>query len=562
MQTGDFTDAAGSLLQAAAQLAERSGHAEVDPVHLAAALFDTAGGGNSVGARLCARVQGVAVDGLQRGLRRLLLKRPAQSPAPDQVSASAALTRQLNKARDVAKANGDALVAVDHFVPPLYDDKAVAAALQQAGLMRDKALAALEAMRGGSKVTSRSAEDSYEALSKYGVDLVAQAGEGKLDPVIGRDEEIRRMIQILSRRTKNNPVLVGEPGVGKTAIVEGLANRIVRGDVPESLQGCTLRTLDMGALVAGAKYRGEFEERLRAVLEEVKRADGQICLFIDEIHLVLGAGKSDGAMDAAQLLKPMLARGELRLIGATTLDEYRQHVEKDAAFERRFQQVLVREPSVESTISILRGLKDRYEAHHGVRIEDATLIAAAHLSDRYVSQRFLPDKAIDLIDEAAAARRVQLDSRPEELDRMERRVLQLEIEATALAKEKDKASKVRLQEARREAQNLREQLAPLRERWEGEKSKAEHLGRIKEKLDSLRQKAAVAERQGDYDRAADLRYGAIPETEAELQRLQAAEEARQTAARAGGGGGSPGTPSDRSTSRPSSPAGRGSPSSG
>jgi len=339
------------------------------------------------------------------------------------------------------------------------------------------------------------------------------------------------VIQILSRRTKNNPCLVGEPGVGKTAVVEGLANRILAGDVPETLKGVALRTLDMSALVAGAKYRGEFEERLRAVLDEVKAAEGRIILFVDEIHLVLGAGKSDGAMDAANIMKPMLARGELRMIGATTLDEYRQHIEKDSAFERRFQRVTINEPTVDATVSILRGLTDRYEAHHGIRISDAALVAAAQLSDRYITNRFLPDKAIDLIDEAAATKRTALDSRPEKIDQLERRILQLEIEATALGREKDKASKKRKDDIKNEIANLREELAPLNSKWESDRGRAEELKTTKERLASLETKALNAERMGDYEKAADLKYGAIPDLKAHLERVRREEEERKAAAK-------------------------------
>jgi len=409
----------------------------------------------------------------------------------------------------------------------LYDhDKVVKGVLDDSGLTLKNVRLILEDMRGGRKVKSTSAEQTFEALEKYGVDLVKQANDGLLDPVIGRDEEIRRVIQILCRRTKNNPCLIGEPGVGKTAIVEGLARRIMEGDVPDTLRNITLRTLDMGALVAGAKFRGEFEERLRAVLDECKAAEGKIILFVDEVHLVLGAGKADGAMDAANLLKPMLGRGELRMIGATTLDEYRQHIEKDAAFERRFQKVLVNEPSVEATISILRGLSDRYEAHHGVHISDAALIAAAKLSDRYITHRFLPDKAIDLMDEACANIRVQLDSRPEEIDKLERKILQLEIEATALGREKDLASKERKKIVRKEIDNLKEELRPLKEKWDADKGRSEEIKSIREKLTTLEAKAAAAERIGDYEKAADLKYGAIPDLLSHLEKIQKDEADR------------------------------------
>jgi ATP-dependent Clp protease ATP-binding subunit ClpB len=443
---------------------------------------------------------------------------------------SSSLNQLIQRASNVAKANGDTLVALDHLVICLYDssDSSVKNVLVEAGLSKKIATKTLEEMRGGRKVTSASAEQSYEALDKYGIDLIQAAEDGKLDPVIGRDEEIRRVIQILCRRTKNNPCLVGEPGVGKTAIVEGLARRILEGDVPETLRDIALRTLDMGALVAGAKYRGEFEERLKAVLDECKAANGRIILFVDEVHLVLGAGKGDGAMDAANLLKPMLARGELRMVGATTLEEYRKHIEKDSAFERRFQQVLVKEPSVESTISILRGLTDKYEAHHGVRISDAALITAAQLSDRYITHRFLPDKAIDLVDEAAATRRVQLDSRPEKIDRLERKILQLQIESTALGREKDKASKTRRDSVITEIENLKEELRPLQEKWNADRGRADEIKTIKEKLANLENKAAAAERVGDYEKAADLKYGAIPDLRNHLTNITKMEDLRKS----------------------------------
>jgi ATP-dependent Clp protease ATP-binding subunit ClpB len=446
------TDATATALQEAMSLARENGHSVCEPMHLASVLFAK---DDSLGARVVTKVDmdsaerndkdtvtHIDVNQIRRSLQRQLLKKPSQTPPPLEASMGSSLQSLIQNAIKLAKANGDSLVALDHLLIALYYDsdtssnnKVVRGLLEEAGLTKKHVEPILKDMRGGRKVTSTSAEQSYEALEKYGVDLVQQAVDGKLDPVIGRDDEIRRVIQILCRRTKNNPCLVGEPGVGKTAIVEGLARRIMEGDVPDTLRGVALRTLDMGALVAGAKHRGEFEERLRAVLDECKAAEGRIVLFVDEVHLVLGAGKSaDGAMDAANLLKPMLARGELRMIGATTLDEYRLHIEKDSAFERRFQKVLVNEPTVEATISILRGLSDRYEAHHGVRISDGALIAAAKLSSRYIPQRFLPDKAIDLVDEACATRRVQLDSRPKQIDQLERKILQLEIEAAALGR--------------------------------------------------------------------------------------------------------------------------------
>lgn len=526
-----MTDATAKLLQEALTIACNNGHAICEPLHLASALFSKDDG---IGARVCLKISSepssnnnIDVNQIRRALNRALLKKPSQTPAPSEASPSSAFSKIMSHASKSAKANGDALVALDHILSALYTDKYTCAELEQNGLTKKLVSKVLTDMRGGRKVTSTSAEESYEALEKYGINLVQAAEEGKLDPVIGRDEEIRRVIQILSRRTKNNPCLIGEPGVGKTAIVEGLARRIVEGDVPETLRGIALRTLDMGALVAGAKYRGEFEERLRAVLDECKQAEGRIILFVDEVHLVLGAGKSDGAMDAANLLKPMLARGELRMVGATTLEEYRQHIEKDSAFERRFQQVKVKEPSVEATISILRGLTDRYEAHHGVRITDAALMAAAQLSDRYITGRFLPDKAIDLVDEAAAARRVQLDSRPEEIDVLERKILQLQIEATALAREKDKGSKGRLKSVREDVANLREQLEPLNAKWQADRGRAEELKKVKEKLAALHVKAQAAERVGDYEKAADLKYGAIPDLEAHLNKISQEEDARK-----------------------------------
>ena len=383
-------------------------------------------------------------------------------------------------------------------------------------------------MRGNRRVTTEDPEEQYQALEKYATDLTARAREGKIDPVIGRDQEIRRVVQVLSRRTKNNPVLIGEPGVGKTAIVEGLARRIVAGDVPESLKGKTLMSLDLGSMVAGAKYRGEFEERLKAVLDEIKESDGQIVTFIDEIHTIVGAGATgEGSMDAGNMIKPMLARGELRLVGATTLDEYRKYIEKDAALERRFQQVFVGEPSVEDTIGILRGLKERYEVHHGVRITDSALVAAATLSDRYITSRFLPDKAIDLVDEAASRLRMEIDSSPEEIDSAERIVRRLEIEKMALEKETDVASRDRLEKLREELANERETLTQLKTRWQNEKSSIDDVRVVREELDQLRTESDKAEREGDYGRVAELRYGRIPELEKQLAEAESAVEESQ-----------------------------------
>lgn len=530
MSERTMTDATAVALQEATTLARDNGHSLVEPIHLAIVLFNR---DDSIGARVCIRSESssstiVDVHVIRRALQRLLLKKPSQIPSPAEASLSSSLGQLIKRATAAAKANSDALVALDHLFISLYDDSELKDELVKNGLPKKLVTKTLETIRGGGKVTSASAEDSYEALNKYGIDLIKSAEEGKLDPMIGRDDEIRRTIQILCRRTKNNPCLVGEPGVGKTAIVEGLARRILEGDVPETLKGIALRTLDMGSLVAGAKFRGEFEERLKAVLDECKAAKGRIILFVDEVHLVLGAGKSDGAMDAANILKPMLARGELRMIGATTLEEHRQYIEKDSAFERRFQQVLVSEPSVEATISILRGLSDRYEAHHGVRISDAALITAAELSDRYITQRFLPDKAIDLMDEAAATRRVQLDSRPEQIDVLERKILQLQIESTALGREKDKASKNRLKHAQQEISNLKEELCPLKEKWEADRGRAGEIKNVKEKLSNLENKAASAERMGDYEKAADLKYGAIPDLKGHLDKIIKKEDERKS----------------------------------
>jgi ATP-dependent Clp protease ATP-binding subunit ClpB len=521
-----ITDATSKIIEATMKLARDNGHSQAEPVHLAVALFQADDG---IGSRICTRSQSGDINLIRRNLQKLLLGKPSQTPAPLEASPSSALSQLLQRATKAAKSNGDTLIALDHLLMALYEDRQVKDALQQGGLTQKLAQTTVDELRGGRKVTSASAEESYEALEKYGINLLELAEEGKLDPVIGRDEEIRRLIQIISRRTKNNPVLVGEPGTGKTSIVEGLARRIVEGDVPESLKGSHLRTLDMGALVAGAKYRGEFEERLRAVLDEVKRAQGTMVLFVDEIHLVLGAGKTDGAMDAANLLKPMLARGELRMIGATTLEEYRQHIEKDSAFERRFQQVTVKEPGVPDTISMLRGLVDRYEAHHGVRIADNALVAAAQLSDRYINHRFNPDKSIDLIDEAAARKRTMLDSRPERIDQLERQIMQLEIESTALGREKDKESKRRRNTIKGEIANLKEELAPLNERWQADRGRADELKQVKEKLATLEAKAASAERMGDFEKAADLTYGAIPDLKAHLQRIEEEEKKRKSA---------------------------------
>ncbi|MGZ3529288.1 MAG: ATP-dependent chaperone ClpB [Vulcanimicrobiaceae bacterium] len=448
------------------------------------------------------------------------------------VSLSPELARMMSVAENESKALQDDYVSVEHLLLAMAESRGEAGrVLDESGLTKDKLLAALRSVRGNQRVTTRDPEGTYRSLERYGRDLTLEAERGKLDPVIGRDDEIRRIIQVLSRRTKNNPVLIGDPGVGKTAIVEGLAQRIVRGDVPEGLKDRRIVALDMGALIAGAKYRGEFEERLKAVLKDVQKAEGTIVLFVDELHTVVGAGKGEGSMDAGNLLKPMLARGELHMIGATTLDEYRKYVEKDAALERRFQPVAVDQPGVEDTISILRGLKEKYEAHHGVRIKDSALVAAAVMSNRYISDRFLPDKAIDLIDEAAAKLRTEIDSMPQELDELTRRVMQLEIEREALRKESDSASKRRLEKLESEIAELKGDQERLRKQWQSEKSAAVRMRELREQIDQTKVQIEQAERQYDLNRAAELRYGKLADVEKQLR----AEEDRLHAERNGSG---------------------------
>ncbi|HEX4690317.1 MAG TPA: Clp protease N-terminal domain-containing protein, partial [Solirubrobacteraceae bacterium] len=500
----------------------RYGHTEVDSEHVLLALLEDPDG--LIG-RLLTRLD---VDGaaVRAAVERELERRPrvTGAGASGQVYVSRALTQVLDAAEQEAQRLKDDYVSVEHVLLAMIETGGGTGAgrvLREHGITRERFLEVLTEVRGSQRVTSDIPETAYEALEKYGRDLVEEARRGRMDPVIGRDEEIRRVIQILSRKTKNNPVLIGDPGVGKTAIVEGLAQRIVRGDVPEGLRDKTVFALDMGSLVAGAKYRGEFEERLKAVLQEVKAAEGRILLFIDELHTVVGAGAAEGAMDAGNLLKPMLARGELHCIGATTLDEYRRHIEKDAALERRFQPVLVAEPSVEDTISILRGLRERFEVHHGVRIQDAALVAAATLSHRYISDRFLPDKAIDLVDEACAVIRTEIDSMPQELDAITRRVMRLEVEETALEKESDAASRARLEALRRELADLRAQADAMTAQWEAERQAIKRLQALRSELEQVRRDIDAAERGYDLNRAAELRHGKLPELE---RRLQAEEE--------------------------------------
>jgi ATP-dependent Clp protease ATP-binding subunit ClpB len=531
MDPSHLTQKSQEALHDAQTKALRYGHTEVDGEHLLLALLDQPEG---IVPRLLAQA-GADPDRLRKNLEAELERRPRVSGpgvAPGQINISQRLSRALVNAQQEADRLKDEYVSVEHLVMALLEegqDTAAGRLLRQEGLTNDAFLQALARIRGNQRVTSAMPEVAYEALAKYGRDLVADAASGSLDPVIGRDAEIRRVIQILSRKTKNNPVLIGDPGVGKTAIVEGLAQRITRGDVPEGLRDKTIFSLDMGSLVAGAKYRGEFEERLKAVLSEVRAAEGGILLFIDELHTVVGAGAAEGSMDAGNMLKPMLARGELHLIGATTLDEYRKQIEKDAALERRFQPVMVDEPSVEDAVSILRGLRERLEVFHGVKISDGALVAAVTLSHRYISDRFLPDKAIDLVDEACAMIRTEIDSMPAELDELTRRVMRLEIEEAALAKEEDKASKTRLADLRKELADLRAEADALRAQWEAERQALRRVQALREEMEQVRQEAEQAERSYDLNRAAELRLGRLPELE---RRLAAQEEA--LSARPGG----------------------------
>lgn len=515
METNKFTKKTISAIEAAQVQARGNGNSQLEVLHLLSALIEQEGG---VVPTLLERSR-VDVPAFVREVSQAVARLPRVSSngtIQESNAISAGVGKLIKNAQAIAERFGDEFISTEHLFLAMFQDDSVAPIFKRFGVNEKAIQQALKDLRGSQRVTTDEPENTYDALKKYGSDLVEQARKGKLDPVIGRDDEIRRVIRILSRKTKNNPVLIGEPGVGKTAIAEGLAQRIVRGDVPDGLKDKTIFSLDMGALLAGAKYQGEFEERLKAVLNEVKRSDGRVLLFIDELHTLVGAGRGNGAMDAGNMLKPMLARGELRCIGATTLDEYRKYLEKDAALARRFQSVLVEPPNVEDTISILRGLRERYEIHHGVKIQDAALVQAAMLSNRYITGRFLPDKAIDLVDEACAQVRTEMDSMPEELDKLARREMQLAIEETALKKESDDASKQRLEVLRKELTEVREELTALRSRWEQEKAGVGVEQDLRKQIDDAKKAEEIAERKGDLAKASELRYGTIPQLQAKL----------------------------------------------
>ena len=516
MNSNRFTQNSIQAINNCERVANEYGNTEIMPVHILYALLDKDG----LIPRILSR-QGTDVNGLTAAAKDEIEKLP-RSSSRGNVFLSSAANRIFNNSEKLAGQFKDDYISVEHLFLSLLDenDPACERIFKRFGITKDKFLQGLKTVRGNTSVKSDNPEETYEALEKYGTDLTAAAKKHKLEPVIGRDEEIRNVIRILSRKTKNNPVLIGEPGVGKTAIAEGLAQRIVKGDVPEGLKDKTLFSLDMGALIAGAKYRGEFEERLKAVLQEVTKSEGRILLFIDELHTVVGAGKTDGAMDAGNLLKPLLARGELHCIGATTLDEYRKYIEKDAALARRFQPVMVNEPTVEDTISILRGLKERFEIFHGVRIHDDALVAAATLSNRYITDRFLPDKAIDLVDEAAAMIRTEIDSMPSDMDTLNRKILQLEVEEKALSKEKDNISEARLEALKKELAEYKAQFAEMKAKWEDEKQAIQSEKQLKEKVDSLKAEIEQATNSGDFERAARLRYGELPALEKQLEKAK------------------------------------------
>ena len=529
MSPEKFTVKLQEAFNASQSIATRHEHQELKPSHLLLALLEQEGG---IASPLFgkAAVNPSAAQGLKSAVEGLLARQPKVSGGTSGLHLSNEMRELMTKAEDEQKKLKDEYLSVEHVILALFKTKTeLSDLLKQAGLTYDTVSKALTAVRGSQRVVDQDPEGKYQTLEKYGTDLTARAKQGKIDPVIGRDEEIRRVMQVLSRRTKNNPVLIGEPGVGKTAIAEGLARRIVAGDVPDSLKGKKLISMDLGGMMAGAKFRGEFEERLKAFLKEVTSSDGEIILFIDELHTIVGAGKGEGAMDAGNLLKPQLARGELRCIGATTLDEYRKHIEKDPALERRFQPVKVGEPSVEDTIAILRGLKERYEVHHGVRIQDGAIIAAATLSNRYITDRFLPDKAIDLVDEAASRIKIELDSMPTEIDVIERQIMQDEMERQALKKEKDAASKARLEKLERETADLKEKSAALKAQWMKEKESVDAGRKVKEEIDRLRTELEQAQRRGDFGRAGEIQYGLIPDLEKKLQATPAENREPRTA---------------------------------